>query len=77
MKRHLGENATPHLPLAQFICLGEETVEGAVARKIRSLGCDQKYIYPEDHRELWNELQVWDGYTMKEKTEVGIFSIAP
>ena len=71
------DNATPHLPLTHSIFRGEETAEGAGARTIRSFGCDQQYIYPEDHHVLWNGLQVWIGYPMKDKCEIGIFSIAP
>ena len=70
-------NYPTELPWAQFIFRGEETVEGAKARHIKSFGMDQQYIYLENHHVLWAELQVWICYPMRESSEVGVFAVAP
>ena len=73
-----GNNQCPtELPWTQFIFRGEETVEGAKARHIKSFGMDQQYIYLENHHVLWTGLQVWIGYPMRERSEVGVFAVAP
>ena len=44
-----GDNASHwRLHWTQFIFRGEETVEGAVARKIKTFGCNHQHIYPGD-----------------------------
>ena len=46
------------LPCTQFVFRGEETVEGAATKKVRTLSEDHQFIYENDDHVAWTELQV-------------------
>jgi hypothetical protein len=64
------------MPLTQFIFRGDETVEGAASKKVRSCGEDHQHIYLKDEHVIWKELQVWIGVPIFEASEAACFQTA-
>ena len=64
-------------PCAQFVFRGDELLEGARTKKVKSFGTDQQWIYLEDHHVNWTELQVWIGVPLHQRAEIGLFTCAP
>ncbi|MFM7982079.1 MAG: hypothetical protein ACKPKO_22450, partial [Candidatus Fonsibacter sp.] len=64
-------------PCAQFVFRGDELMEGQQMKNIRSFVGDHQWVYKEDYRVNWTELQVWIGVPVPEKAEVGVYACAP
>ena len=52
-------------------------MDGDRNKKVKSFGEDSQWIYREDHRVNWTELQVWIGVPLFHKDHVGLFACAP
>ena len=54
---------------------GDETVEGAATKKVKSCGEDHQHIYLKYDHVTWKELQVWIGVLIFEASEAACFQI--
>ncbi len=75
-ERHATNCDIGWMPVTQFMCRGDETVEGAATKQVKSFGYDHQRIYMKDEHVIWKALQVCIGIPIFESVEVASFQTA-